>query len=95
MARARSSTQQVISERSRRAFVGRDAERALFRNNLEHPPQDERHTFLFHVHGNAGVGKTCLVREWERIARECGALTVYVDEAVGSVPEAIAAISDR
>jgi tetratricopeptide (TPR) repeat protein len=85
--------QELIQRRRRAGFVGRGAERAAFRENFDVPPEDERHRFLFHVHGNAGVGKTFLVRELEQLAREKGALTAYVDESVGSVPEAMAAIS--
>ncbi|AVH61365.1 MULTISPECIES: ATP-binding protein [Streptomyces] len=85
--------QQLILQRRRAGFVGRGAERAAFRENFDVPPEDERHRFLFHVHGNAGVGKTFLVRELEQLARERGAVTAYLDEGVGSVPEAMAAIS--
>ncbi|WP_225834148.1 ATP-binding protein [Streptomyces sp. NK08204] len=93
MVQARPSMQELIGRRRRAGFVGRSDERAAFRENLDLPPEDERHRFLFHVHGNAGVGKTFLVRELEQIARERGALTAYVDEGVGSIPEAMAAIS--
>ncbi|MFF2523877.1 tetratricopeptide repeat protein [Streptomyces liangshanensis] len=79
--------------RRRQRFVGRRAELGAFRDNLGLAPDDEAHRFLFHVHGIAGVGKTSLVREWEKTARECGALTAYVDDTVNSVPEALAAIS--
>ncbi|MEV7087517.1 tetratricopeptide repeat protein [Streptomyces sp. NPDC093085] len=79
----------------RRRFVGRAAELACYRENFGYPPEDERHRYLFHVHGNAGVGKTSLVRELEQVARECGALTAYVDESVSSVPEALAVIADQ
>ncbi|GGO47446.1 hypothetical protein GCM10012286_40760 [Streptomyces lasiicapitis] len=72
--------------------MGRRGELAAFRANFDVPPADERHRFLFHIHGNAGVGKTSLVREMEQVAREHGALTAYVDESVGSVPEAMAAV---
>ncbi|MEU1401554.1 tetratricopeptide repeat protein [Streptomyces sp. NPDC005728] len=92
MAQARPSMQELIARRRRAGLVGRSDERAAFRENLNLPPEDERHRFLFHVHGNAGVGKTFLVRELEQIARERGALTAYVDEGAGSVPEAMAAI---
>ncbi|MCT7353227.1 ATP-binding protein, partial [Streptomyces sp. 15-116A] len=81
--------QQLIQQRRRAGLVARSAERDLFRANFDTPPQDEHHRFLFHVHGNAGVGKTFLVREFEQIARERGALTAYVDESAGSVPEAL------
>lgn len=93
MAQARPSMQELIRQRRRVGFVGRSGERAAFRANFDLPPEDERHRFLFHVHGNAGVGKTFLVRELEQLAREKGALTAYVDESAGSVPEALAVIS--
>jgi len=93
MRATRPSMQELIGRRRRAGFVGRSAERAAFRANFDHSPEDERHRFLFHVHGNAGVGKTFLVREWEHMARECGALTAYVDESAGSIPEAMAAMS--
>ncbi|BBC34075.1 hypothetical protein SGFS_053690 [Streptomyces graminofaciens] len=86
------SVQELIRRRRRQGFVGRDAERAAFRANFDLPIEDERHRCVFHVHGTAGVGKTFLVREWEQLAREREALTAYVDEAAGSVPEALAAI---
>lgn len=85
--------QELIRQRRRAGFVGRNDERAAFRRNLELAPEDEQHRFLFHVHGNAGVGKTFLIRELEQIARERGALTAYVDESVGSIPETMAAVS--
>ncbi|MGW1211015.1 tetratricopeptide repeat protein [Streptomyces sp. NPDC002499] len=93
MAQARPSMQELIRRRRRAGFVGRGAERAVFRGNFDIPPEDERHRFLFHVHGNAGVGKTFLVRELEQIAREKGALTAYVDEGVGGLPEAMGVIA--
>ncbi|MFJ8534186.1 tetratricopeptide repeat protein [Streptomyces sp. NPDC093591] len=93
MAQSRPSMQQLIGRRSRAGFVGRSAERAAFRANFDSPPEDERHRFLFHVHGNAGVGKTFLLRELEQVARERGALTAYVDDSAGSLPEAMEAIS--
>ncbi|MEV0528413.1 tetratricopeptide repeat protein [Streptomyces sp. NPDC050439] len=85
--------QELIRRRRRAGFVGRRGELDAFRANFDVPPADERHRFLFHVHGIGGVGKTSLVREWEQLARERGALTAYVDESVGSVPEAMAAIA--
>ncbi|MFD5540954.1 tetratricopeptide repeat protein [Streptomyces sp. NPDC127079] len=92
MGSTRPSMQELIGRRRRAGFVGRAEERAAFRRNLELPPEDERHRFLFHVHGDAGVGKTFLVRELEQLAREAGALTAYVDEGADSVPEAMAAM---
>ncbi|MFI8892073.1 AAA family ATPase [Streptomyces paradoxus] len=93
MAQARPSMQELIRQRTRAGFIGRSAERAMFRANFDTAPHDERHRFRFHVQGNAGVGKTFLLREFEQIVREQGALTAYVDDSAGSVPEMMAEIS--
>ncbi len=93
MAQAGRSVQQLMNDRRRAGFVGRRDELAVFRENLDWPPEDERHRFIFHIHGNAGVGKSSLVRELVRTARERHAITALVDESVSSVPEAMAAIS--
>jgi tetratricopeptide (TPR) repeat protein len=85
--------QQLIAQRRRAGFVGRSAERAAFRANFDTSPEDERHRFLFHVHGNAGVGKSFLLRELEQVARERGALTAYVDDSSTGLPEAMEAVS--
>ncbi|MFE6398946.1 tetratricopeptide repeat protein [Streptomyces alboflavus] len=87
------SMQELIRLRRRAGFVGRRRELAAFRENFDLPPEDERHRFLFHVRGNAGVGKTSLVREMRQLADERGALTAYVDESVGSVADALGVIS--
>ncbi|MFK4102981.1 tetratricopeptide repeat protein [Streptomyces sp. NPDC019531] len=89
MAQAEPSQQELILLRTRAGFVGREAERAAFLGNFDIPPGDARHRFRFHVHGSAGIGKTSLVEELAQLARERGALTAYVDDGVGSVPEAM------
>ncbi|MEU0783335.1 tetratricopeptide repeat protein [Streptomyces sp. NPDC006173] len=89
MVGAQPSMQELIEERRRLSFVGRGGERAAFLRNFDVPVRDPGRRFLFHVHGNAGVGKTFLVRELEQLAREAGALTAYVDESTGSVPAAL------
>ncbi|MFJ3672167.1 tetratricopeptide repeat protein [Streptomyces sp. NPDC090106] len=87
--------QELIGRRKRAGFVGRRGELDLFRGNFDTAPEDERHSFVFHVHGTAGVGKSSLVRELEAVAAQRGALTASIDESVRSVPEAMTAISAR
>ncbi|MFI0015129.1 tetratricopeptide repeat protein [Streptomyces griseus] len=89
----RLSLQQIVEGQRRAAFVGREAELGLFRANFALPPEDPRHRFVFHVRGNAGVGKTSLVRELRELAGEFGALTASVDESADSVPDVLAAIA--
>lgn len=84
--------QEILRGRRRSGFVGREAERAAFRENFSVAPEDERHRFLFHIHGDAGVGKTFLIGELEQIACEQGALTACVDESAGSVSETLGAL---
>ncbi|MFK8847271.1 hypothetical protein [Streptomyces sp. Ac-502] len=95
MNRRRLSRQELIRDRREDGFVGRDGELAAFRANLARDPADPDFRFLHHLRGQGGVGKTSLVQRFEHMARELGALTVYVDESVHSVPEAMAAISAK
>lgn len=95
MDRRRLSRQELIRARSGTGFVGREGELSAFRANLARDPADPDFRFLHHVRGQAGVGKTSLVQRFEEEAREYGALTVYVDESVHGVPEAMAEISAR
>lgn len=89
----RLSLQQIVESRRRAAFVGREAELGLFRANFTLPPEDPRHRFVFHVRGNAGVGKTSLLREWREAAGEFGALTASADESADSVPDVLASFA--
>ncbi|MER6084220.1 tetratricopeptide repeat protein [Streptomyces sp. NPDC001833] len=89
------SRQDVNRRRRRSGFVGRHSELGMFRDNLSRDPGDEAFHYLFHVHGQAGVGKTSLVRQWDHVARELGAVTVRLDDDVHSVLEAMEAISTQ
>ncbi|WP_405598904.1 tetratricopeptide repeat protein [Streptomyces sp. NBC_01410] len=86
---ARLSIQELLDIARRASFVGRRDELDAFRANFDVPVSDPRHRFIFHIHGNAGVGKTSLVRELTQAARGRDALTAVLDESVNSVPEAM------
>ncbi|PVC90517.1 hypothetical protein DBP19_18000, partial [Streptomyces sp. CS090A] len=62
---------------------------------MSRDPGDDAFQYLFHVHGQAGVGKTSLVRHWDTAAREAGAVTAYLDDDVHSVIEAMESISTQ
>lgn len=95
MAGERLSMHEEMRRRRRGGFVGRHGELALFTANLDTDPGDAAHHFLFHVHGPGGVGKSTLLGQFDRAARERGALTGQVNERATTVPAAMAAIAAR
>src|ERR1700710_469812 len=66
-----------------RSFVGRNAERDLFRSALEH---DEQGFSVLYIHGPGGAGKTTLLRVLADDARAAGRSVVMVDLRVTSAP---------
>ncbi|KRV49826.1 hypothetical protein AQ490_19260 [Wenjunlia vitaminophila] len=96
MARARPSTRELARQRRQQRFVGRQAELAVFTRNLQVPAGDPNHRSLLYVHGDAGVGKTFLLRRMADLARhEHGALTALVDETASDVPEVLSTIGSQ
>lgn len=89
----RPSRQELNRRRRWSRFVGRSGELAAFRENLNRDPEDDAFQYLFHVHGQAGVGKSSLVRQWDLVVRELGGATAYVDDDAHSVIETMEAIS--
>jgi hypothetical protein len=65
-----------LSAARRHHFVGRVAERALFRSALT---AAELPCLVLYVHGPGGVGKTALLREFATLAQEAGAAVCYLD----------------
>ncbi len=65
-----------LSAERRRKFVGRVAERDLFRSALA---ADEPPFNVLYVFGSGGVGKTTLLREFAGICREASVPVSYVD----------------
>ncbi len=84
--------QDLIKRRQAGGFVGRRDEISRFEENLRLPLDDQRRRFLFSVHGDAGVGKSFLVNQFQRIAGERGCATAYVDESVYDIPSVLSGI---
>jgi tetratricopeptide (TPR) repeat protein len=92
--RQTTSLQDILHRRPTR-FIGREAQLALFRENLELPVDDARKRFLFAIHGEGGVGKTHLLRRLLDMARERGARYAYADEQLYGVPETMAELAGQ
>ncbi len=76
-------------------FVGRGTEINAFRAIFTLGTHDEDYQCLFHVFGQAGVGKTWLVRRWESVARGHDAVTAYLDDDVHGTIEAMETVSGQ
>jgi tetratricopeptide (TPR) repeat protein len=85
-----------MRSRHQRDFVGREGQLVQYQENLGVPVDDERRRFLFNIHGNAGVGKTYLVKQLRQIAAESqGCLTTYVDETIDDAVSAMTVIAEE
>ncbi|MEO0648080.1 MAG: hypothetical protein AAFZ17_18340, partial [Cyanobacteria bacterium J06650_10] len=94
----RPSRQALNRARQRSTFVGRVEQLESFQRNLTHLVFDDDgfsypNDFLFNIWGQGGVGKTTLLRQFEDIAKRRGALTARVDEAISTVPKALAELA--
>lgn len=95
MAGKRRSLQDRIRDRQQSDFVGRQQQITQYQDNLKLSLDGEQRYFIFNIHGDAGIGKTYLVKQLQRIADETDCLTAYVDETVDDVAAAMSAIADQ
>ncbi|KAJ1567157.1 hypothetical protein HK405_006947, partial [Cladochytrium tenue] len=86
---------EILRRRQQADFVGRDGQLGLFRENLRLAPDDRRKRFVFNIHGDGGVGKTFLLQQLRRVARDEGALDAYTDEDVFGIPETMVALAGQ
>jgi len=84
--------QDLIRVRQASVFVGRIEQLHLFEENLALRVDGPRRRFLFSLHGDAGIGKSFLVRQFSRLARERDWVTAYIDHRVNDVPAAMSAV---
>lgn len=89
----RPSLQDINRRRQGDAFVGRDEQLTIFRENLGLDLEDERRRFIFAVSGQGGVGKTSILRRFRRLIEETGGVCALVDEAETEVTVAMARIA--
>ncbi|MDR3577965.1 MAG: tetratricopeptide repeat protein [Anaerolineaceae bacterium] len=81
------SLQEIIQAHKQRLglFYGRKVECENFLENLMLPMEDQGRKFLFNIYGQGGVGKTWLLLEIEKIAREHEILSIKIDREISTV----------
>ena len=89
------SLQDILKQRQRSDFVGREGQLNLFRQNLELPLEDDRRRFLFNVWGQGGVGKSTLLRQFRKISEDGKIITAYTDESERTVPEVMGRLAEQ
>jgi len=89
------SLQDVLRGRQREEFVGREEQLTLFHRNLKYAVDDRRRYFVINVSGQGGVGKTWLLRRFEKIAGECGAVTACTGEVEEDVPAVMNRLAEQ
>lgn len=93
---APSSLRDILNKRRSEAFFGREDHLQDYRANLGLAPDDDRRRFVYNIHGNSGVGKSLLLRVFQQIADERGAITARVDyERTTDVLETLDGFADQ
>src|SRR5215217_3635530 len=75
--KAENTLNAILRKRQQEEFIGRKHQSIVFERNLS-VPVDNRY-FVFNVSGQAGVGKTNLLRRFRALAENSGALTAWCD----------------
>lgn len=75
----RPTLRDVRQQRGQQEFVGRGEELALFESNFGLLEDDERRKYLINISGQSGVGKTTLLKHFQRMADKMGAATAWTD----------------
>jgi hypothetical protein len=84
MAKTRRSLRDKLAAQKKQGFIGREEQLKVFRNNF-----DNELYHIFNIHGQGGVGKTTLSRQYERIAKENKAVVALIDleSDIRNIPE--------
>ncbi|MGW1679231.1 ATP-binding protein [Saccharopolyspora sp. NPDC002376] len=85
------SLQEVLRQRQGGEFVGRRLQRDAFSANLELPATTRK--FVFGLHGQAGIGKTFLLRQLREISLQRSALVAVTEDNESNLVRVLAAIA--
>lgn len=89
------SLQDILRDRQQEEFVGREEQLAFFRANLSYDVEDPRRRFVINVSGQGGVGKTWLLRRFQKIAEEAGTILACTSETEDDVPRVLGHLAQQ
>src|SRR5689334_18013958 len=89
------SLQSILKRRQQEAFIGREEQVSLFRQNFSYKLDDEHRRFIFSISGQGGVGKTTLLRLFSKLATDANAKVAWIDETIEDTPAAMAHIAKQ
>jgi tetratricopeptide (TPR) repeat protein len=69
----------VLNNRSEKTFIGRNEQLALFRQNFSVDLPFEDLKWIFNIHGQGGVGKTTLSKQYQSIAERQKVKVAFLD----------------
>ncbi len=89
------SLQEIVKRRQEEAFWGRKEQLSLFSTNLALPLEDDRRRFVFEIVGQAGVGKTWLMRRFSQLAEAADGITAWTDDVETDIPEVLGQFAEQ
>lgn len=96
----RKSLQDLIRQRQRSTFVGREMQLELFRETVRNPRVELDGTryfdhLIFNIWGQGGVGKSTLMGQFQQIAQSAGFVRVSMDEGIKALPEMLGRFAEQ
>lgn len=91
--KSRPSLTDLIKQRHAADFVGRGSHVSTFETNLALPVDQRR--FVFSISGQAGVGKSYLIRRFRSVADSAGCITALTNDDVSDIPLMLARLAGQ
>jgi tetratricopeptide (TPR) repeat protein len=87
------SIQAIHRRRRLENFIGREGEIESFRHNLQLSYEDRK--YIWNIFGQGGIGKTTLIKRFQILASEQGALTALTDESQFDILDVLGALAEQ
>lgn len=89
------SLKDILKRRQQSEFIGRETQLDQFRYNLTLSPENSLRHFFFNIYGQGGVGKTFLLKQFQKLSEEAKAVSAYVNENEVDIPTVMGRIAKQ